>query len=350
MRAAVMEAYGEPLQVHDDWNDPECGPQDVVLEVKACGICRSDHTLWKGGMTWMGIVPPLPSVLGHEYTGVVVEAGAEVTGVREGDRVVSPFCHGCGTCDLCEAGHENVCANLTLPGMHYTGGFAELTKVAHADVNVVRLPEEVSFESAAGMGCRFITAYHGLVDQANVEPDEWVVVFACGGVGLSAVDIASGLGARVVAVSRSPEKLALAEQLGAMHTVVAGPDAVEEVAELTGGGAHVSVDALGAKETAIPAILSLRTRGRHLRLGASNERDAGEIPIPVDVVLFRELTIVGSFGMQASRYPEMLEMVASGAVNPGRLVGDTVGLDDASEVLASMDDYGTRGMEVINRF
>ena len=350
MRAAVMKAYGEPLEIHDDWTDPECGPGDVVLEVKACGICRSDHTLWKGGMTWMGIVPPLPAVLGHEYAGVVVEAGDEVKGFRPGDRVVSPFCHGCGTCEMCESGHENVCSDLTLPGMHYTGGFAALTKVANADLNVVPLPDEIAFASAAGMGCRFITAYHGLVDQARVRPDEWVAVFACGGVGLSAVDIASGLGANVVAVSRSPEKLALAESLGATHTVTAGPTAVEEVVELTGGGAHVSVDALGAKETAIPAILSLRTRGRHLRLGASNAADAGEIPIPVDVVLFRELTIVGSFGMQASRYPEMLEMVSAGRVSPDRLVGDTVALEDASDVLATMDDYGTRGMAVIDRF
>lgn len=350
MRAAVLRAFDEPLEIHDDWSDPECGPRDVVLEVKACGICRSDHTLWKGGMTWMGIVPPLPSVLGHEYAGVVAEAGSEVTGIEVGDRVVSPFCHGCGSCEMCAAGHQNVCSALTLPGIHYTGGFAGFTKVARANVNVVQLPDDVSFEAAAGMGCRFITAYHGLVDQARVRAGEWVAVFACGGVGLSAVDIASGLGANVVAVSRSPEKLALAERLGAAHTVVAGPDAPEEIVELTGGGVHVSVDALGAKETAIPAILSLRTRGRHLRLGASNESDAGVIPIPVDVVLFRELTIVGSFGMQAARYSEMLDLVASGAVDPGRLVGETVGLDDVGEVLGSMDAFGTRGMAVVNRF
>lgn len=350
MKAAVMEAFGEPLKIHDDWTDPECGPKDVVLEVKACGICRSDHTLWKGGMEWVGVVPPLPSVIGHEYCGVVAEAGSEVTGVAVGDRVVSPFCHGCGSCEFCDAGHQNVCANLTLPGMHYTGGFASHTKVANADVNVVGLPDAISFEEAAGMGCRFVTSYHGIVDQAAVKPGEWVAVFACGGVGLSAVDIASALGARVIGVSRSPEKLALAEKLGAEHTVIAGPDAPAEIAELTGGGAHVSVDALGSAETAIPAILSLRPRGRHLRLGASNKKDNGEIAIPVDVLLFRELSIVGSFGMQAARYPEMLDMVESGKVSPNLLVGDTVGLEGTTDVLESMADYDTLGMPVINRF
>jgi D-arabinose 1-dehydrogenase-like Zn-dependent alcohol dehydrogenase len=182
-----------------------------------------------------------------------------------------------------------------------------------------------------------------------VKPGEWVAVFACGGVGLSAVDIASALGARVIAVSRSPEKLALAEKLGAEHTVIAGPDAPREIVELTGGGAHVSVDALGASETAIPAIMSLRTRGRHLRLGGSNKKDDGRIEIPVDVVLFRELSIVGSFGMQAARYPEMFDMVESGKVNPGLLVGNMVGLEDTSEVLASMSTYETVAMPVITQ-
>ncbi len=344
-----MEAFGEPLKVYHDWADPEGGPDDVVLEVKACGICRSDYTLWNGGMTWMGIVPSLPAVLGHEYCGVVAELGSEVTGFAKGDRVVSPFCHACGSCELCDAGHQNVCANLTLPGMHYTGGFASHTKVANADVNVVKLPDAISFPEAAGMGCRFITSYHGIVDQAAVKPGEWVAVFACGGVGLSAVDIASALGARVIAVSRSRKKLTLAEKLGAEHTVTAGPDAPGEIVELTGGGAHVSVDALGASQTAIPAILSLRTRGRHLRLGVSNKKDDGRIGIPVDMVLFRELSIVGSFGMQAARYPEMFDLVESGKVNPGLLVGDTVDLEDASDVLASMSTYETLAMPVITR-
>jgi len=350
MKAAVMEAFGEPLTIHTDWVDPQCGPKDMVLEVKACGVCRSDYTLWNGGLEWMGIVPALPSILGHEYCGIVAEVGSEVRRVAPGDRVVSPFCHGCGACEFCDAGHQNVCANLTLPGIHYTGGFASHTKVANADVNAVPLPAAISFAAAAGMGCRFVTSYHGIVDQATVKEGEWVAVFACGGVGLSAVDIASALGARVIAVSRSPEKLALAEQLGAEHTVTAGPDAPAEIVELTGGGAHVSVDALGSAETAIPAILSLRTRGRHLRLGVSNKQDFGQIGIPVDMLTFREWTIVGSFGMQAARYPEMLALVESGRVNPGLLVGDTVGLEDTSAVLASMRDYETLAMPVITDF
>ncbi len=350
MKALVMEKFGGPLAIRDDWKDPQCGPRDAVIKVEASGICRSDYTLWQGGFEWLGIVPDLPAVLGHEYCGTVAEVGREVKRFKKGDRVVSPFCHACGACDFCRAGHQNLCANLQLPGMHYTGGYATHTKVAHADVNLVSLPAGVTFEEAAGMGCRFITAYHGLVDQAAVKDGEWVAVFACGGVGLAAVNIASALGARVVAVSRNPKKLAAARDLGAAHTVTAGPKAAEEIVEITGGGAHVSVDALGSADTAIPAIMSLRPRGRHLRLGGSNKKERGEIALPVDVILFRELSLIGSFGMQAARFPEMLGMVEAGRLAPKRLVGDRVGLDQVGGVIASMAGYETVAMSVVTRF
>ncbi len=346
MRAAVMEQYGAPLTVKD-WPDPTCGPRDAVLRVEACGVCRSDYTLWRGGMEWLGVVPPLPSVLGHEYCGVVEEVGKDVTGFRKGDRVVSPFCHGCGHCEFCADGHQNVCTSLQFPGMHYTGGFATRTTVGNADVNLVRLPDGIDFPAAAGLGCRYITSYHGIVDQAAVRPGEWVAVFACGGVGLAAVDVASALGANVIAVSRSQEKLALARQLGAVHTITAGPDAPGEVVEFTGGGAHVSVDALGAASTMLPAIMSLRSRGRHLRLGVSNKEDGGQVAIPVDVLTFREIEIIGSFGMQAARYPEMFRMIEAGRLHPGDLVGEQIGLEGVSAVLESMADYDTVAMTVM---
>ncbi|HSM36375.1 MAG TPA: alcohol dehydrogenase catalytic domain-containing protein [Longimicrobiales bacterium] len=350
MKAAVFEQFGEPLEVRDDWPEPECGPRDVVLKVDACGVCRSDHTIWNGGVPWMGIVPELPMVLGHEYCGTIEEVGDQVAGFGRGDRVVAPFNHSCGHCEQCATGHQNICSDLQLPGMHYTGGYAEYTKVSRADVNLVHLPEDVPSEVAAGMGCRYITSYHGIVDRAQVHPGEWVAVFACGGVGLAAVNVASAMGANVIAVSRSPEKLALAEKVGALHTVTAGPDAPDEIHELTGGGAHVSVDALGSATTAIPALLSLRAGGRHLRLGVSNQEEQGKIEIPVDMLTFAELSMVGSFGMQAARFPEMLRMVEAGKLTPELLVGETIALEDAGDVLAAMDDYDTVAMSVITEF
>lgn len=347
MRAAVMEKFGVPLVIHEDWADPECGPGDAVLRVEACGVCRSDFTLWRGGMEWVGIIPPLPSVIGHEYCGVVEEVGREVTRFRPGDRVVSPFCHACGHCEACSHGQQQVCSSMQFPGLHYSGGFAARSTVGRADVNLVKLPDSISFVEAAGMGCRFITAYHGVVDQAAVRPGEWVAVFAMGGVGLSAVDVATAMGANVIAVSRSEEKLALARKLGAVHTVTAGPDAAQHVVELTGGGAHVSIDALGAASTMLPGLFCLRPRGRHLRLGVSNKEDQGQVAVPVDLLPFKELAIIGSFGMQAARYPEMFRMIEAGRLHPGLLVGDRVGLEGVSGVLESMAAYATVAMTVM---
>lgn len=350
MKAAVMEAVGAPLVVHDDWPEPECGSEDVVVEVQANGICLSDHHIWQGGWPWLGIALTPPLVLGHEFCGVVVEVGARVQRFAKGDRVAIPFHHSCGSCAECHAGHHNVCEAVQRPVLDYTGGFGHYAKVAHADVNLVPLPEAISNLEAAAMGCRFMTAWHGIVDRARVEGGEWVAVFGCGGVGLAAVDVAASLGANVVAVSRTPAKLELARSLGAVATVTAGPNATQELIELTRGGAHVSVDALGDAETALPALGCLRSRGRHLRLGVSSRRQQGTIPLPVDLMVFRELQLIGSLGMPAWRYPAMLRMVEAGRLHPGRLVTGTIPIAEAGAALSRMGSYSGVGMTVITQW
>jgi D-arabinose 1-dehydrogenase-like Zn-dependent alcohol dehydrogenase len=160
---------------------------------------------------WVGFVPPLPTVLGHEFCGVSEEVGPEVKRFRKAQRVVTPFHHFCGVCESCRAGHQNVGSDLQLPGFHYSGGYGQYAQVGRADVNLVPLPNELSFEVAASMGCRLVTAFHGVVHQADVKPGEWVAVFGCGGVGLAAVEIANALGSNVIAVSRGKAKLVLAE-------------------------------------------------------------------------------------------------------------------------------------------
>jgi threonine dehydrogenase-like Zn-dependent dehydrogenase len=173
----------------------------------------------------------------------------------------------------------------------------------------------------------------------------------CGGVGLAAIDVAQALGANVIAVSRTAAKLELAKELGAVATVNASGDKVaEQIIEMTGGGAHVSVDALGDAATAIPALYSLRARGRHLRLGTSSKDQGGHINIPVDLILFKELSVIGSLGMQAARYPAMLRMVESGKLTPGKLVTGTVPIEQAGDVLAAMGSSGPIGARVINQW
>src|SRR5581483_4364598 len=207
MKAAVMEGVREPLVVRDV-PDPEPPSHGVVLRVEANGICRSDWHLWMGDWSWFGLRVPLPHVLGHEFCGVVEEVGRDVVRWRAGERVLVPFSAGEGTCEWCRSGYQNLCDTLLTPGVVSWGGYARRAAVPFADVNLVRLPESVDFVEGASMGCRYMTAFHAIVDQAGVRAGEWVAVHGCGGVGLSAIQIATALGANVVAVDVSDEKLA----------------------------------------------------------------------------------------------------------------------------------------------
>ena len=223
---------------------------------------------------------------------------------KVGDRVTTPFVLACGRCRACARGDGQVCEDQLQPGFTQWGSFADLVALPRADVNLVRVPDEVPAEIAAGLGCRFATAYRAVAHVARVQPGETVVVHGCGGVGLSAVMVAVALGARVLAVDPDPTSLALAEQLGA----------VPVPAELD-GGADVTIDAYGSPANLAASVASLRPRGRHVQVGLLGGADA--LP-PVDMgrVLGQELQLLGSHGMPASDYPEMLARVADGTLDP----------------------------------
>ena len=240
--------------------DPEPAPDGVVIQVAATGLCRSD---WHG---WMGHDPDihLPHVPGHELAGVIQAVGREVRHWQIGDRVTVPFVGGCGHCPQCLAGHHQVCDTQFQPGFTHWGSFAEYVAVGYADVNLVRLPAWLDFATAASLGCRFVTSFRAVVDQGRVTAGQWVAVHGCGGVGLSAIMIAAALGAQVVAIDIDEAKLALARSLGAVATVNGATSAnvVAEVRELTGGGAHLSLDALGHPTTCFNSVANLRKRGQ----------------------------------------------------------------------------------------
>jgi D-arabinose 1-dehydrogenase-like Zn-dependent alcohol dehydrogenase len=346
MRAAVMTAYREPLEIRDV-ADPRPGDDDAVIRVEACGICRSDWHLWQEDWSWVGVSVPLPRVPGHEFGGTVVDVGKNVKRFSVGDRVTIPFHLACGQCEFCSTGRSNICQAFGFLGAHTDGGYGELACIPQADANLVRLPGGVTPAVAAALGCRYMTAYHGLVDQARLRPGEWVAVFGIGGVGLATVQIARALGAQVIAVSRTRAKLDLAAREGAVATFTAGDEAVAGIRELTGGGAHLAVDALGSSATAIPGLLSLRKGGRHLFLGGTGKEDKGIIGIPVDAMLFQELSFHASLGCPTTSYPGLLSMVASGALQPERLVESTVDVGGVNGVLTRMSDFRTSGFNVI---
>ncbi len=345
MRAAVYEKFEERPEIRLV-ADPVASANGVVISVKACGVCRSD---WHG---WMGNDPDivLPHVPGHELAGVVAETGKNVGKWQPGDRVTVPFVCGCGECGQCRSGNQQVCDRQFQPGFTAWGAFAEYVAVEYADENLVRLPDDLEFVTAASLGCRFITSYRALVDQAKIKEGEWIAVFGCGGVGLSAIMISKAFGCRVVAVDLKESKFALAKSIGADLTVNAALEpAVEAIREATGGGAHVSIDAIGSPHAAHDSLSSLRKRGKHIQIGIM-EKDEHDVAVPMNLVIANELAILGSHGMQAHRYPEMLGMIESGRLKPELLIGGRVSLDESLDLLINMGAFPGTGVTVIDSF
>jgi alcohol dehydrogenase len=342
MRAIVFEEFGGPVEIRSV-PDPAPPPGGVVVEVHATGLCRSDWHAWAGHDDGVR----LPHVPGHELVGVVAAVGAGVQRWAVGDRVTTPFVCGCGICQWCRAGQAQVCPDQTQPGFTHWGSFAEYVALHAADTNLVAVPQDIGDAAAAGLGCRFATAYRAVKARANVQRDEWVTVVGVGGVGLSAVQVAVAVGAKVVAVDRTPAALALARRLGATHTVSADDDVAARVHQLTDGGSHVAVDAVGSATACADAIHSLRRHGRHVQVGLLPNVD-GHPAVPMDRVIAWELDVLGSHGMANIDYPEMLASVASGALRPQALVDRTVGLTDGARLLALLGAAAPVGVTVIN--
>lgn len=346
MKAVLFEAFGETPAIRTV-PDPTPSPEGVVVKVAATGLCRSD---WHG---WMGHDPDirLPHVPGHELAGTIVAVGRQVTRWREGNRVTVPFVAGCGRCVECASGNQQVCESQFQPGFSAWGSYAEYVALDFADINLVALPESMEFTTAASLGCRFVTAFRAVVDQGRVTPGEWVAVHGCGGVGLSAIMIASAMGANVVAVDLTDDKLDFARKAGAVASVNAANTAsvVRAVRDITSGGAHVSIDALGHPTTCFNSISNLRRRGRHVQVGLMLADHAAP-KIPMARVIAHELEIRGSHGMQAFRYDAMLQMIHSGRLKPEILVNRRISLDEAPAALMAMDRFEGIGMGVIDRF
>lgn len=346
MKAALFTSFQSRLKI-ENVPDPILSEDSVVIRVKATGICRSD---WHGWMGHDGDVQ-LPHVPGHELAGIVEAVGKKVQRWKIGDRVTVPFCVGCGTCSQCNNGNQQICDNYFQPGFTAWGSFAEFVNIKYADENLVRLPEQMDFVEAASLGCRFITSFRAVVDQGRVREGEWVAVLGCGGVGLSAIMIANAMGANVVAIDIDDKKLDFAKSAGAVFTINSKKvdNLPKAIKNLTSGGAHLSIDALGSQQTCRDAILSLRKRGRHVQIGLLAGKEA-DPPIPMGTVLSKELEIIGSHGMQAHRYPKMMEMILAGKLQPKKLIGRKVNLEEGANILTKMNEYPSTGVIVIDEF
>lgn len=344
MRAVVVDEVRARPEVCEV-PAPEAPDGGVVVEVHATGLCRSDWHAWAGheDISW-------PHVPGHELAGAVLAIGAGVEDWRPGDRITVPFVCGCGRCRWCAQGDPQVCPQQEQPGFTHWGSFAEQVALHAADANLVAIPEGVSDQAAAILGCRFATAYRGLASRARLVPGETLAVVGAGGVGLSAVMIGHALGAEVIAVDRSQAALAIARDLGATHTILTSEesdDVPARIAELTGGGADVAVDAVGSEQTCAAAIHSIRRRGRHVQIGLLPPVH-GHPRVPMDRVIAWELDVLGSHGMAAGAYPEMLALIAEGRLDPEKLVARTIGLAETADALPGMGRDPHAGMTMID--
>ncbi len=343
MRAAILRAYRADLAI-ETTPDPVCTPDGVVLRVLACGICRSD---WHG---WVGEHPKVKpgAIPGHEYCGEVVEAGP-LAKWMPGDRVIAPFILACGQCPECHSGQTTTCRAQRVPGFGEPGAYAEYVSAPHAH-NLTRLPESLSPALAAGLGCRVTTAWHALTGRANLQAGEWLAVHGTGGVGLSLLLLGRAMGARVIVVDVVPEKLQHALSLGAEAAVDARQgDVAAQIIEITKGGAHVSVEALGIAQTVNGSIGCLRPLGRHVQVGLPTGHLA-QMQIDMNAVYMKQLALFGTRGMPAWRYPSLLGLIETGRVDVRPLVAREVALSGASAELRAFDGPMGPGVAVITDF
>lgn len=342
MRAAVVREFKEDLSI-ETVADPACPANGVVLEVAACGVCRSDYHGWTGGH------PKVQngSILGHEYCGTVVEAGAQ-SKHKVGDRLIAPFILACGSCPSCQTGVSNACADQIVPGFGTPGAYAEYVAVPF-DHNLVHLPETMTPALAAGLGCRVTTAWHALTDRAAVAAGEWVAVHGTGGIGLSVLLLAKMLGCQVVVVDVVDEKLEHAVRHGADATVnAAREDVAEAIREITKGGAQVSIEALGIEQTTNASIDCLATLGRHVQVGMPS--GDGLMTVNMRGIYTKQLSFYGTRGMPSWKYPRLLDMIERGKVDISPMVAREVALEDASAELRAMSGPTSPGTAVITRF
>lgn len=346
MKAIIYEEFGGELFLNNV-TDPTPENHGCVIKVFATGLCLSDWHGWKGHDKDI----KLPHVPGHELAGIVEAVGKDVRNFQIGDRVTVPFVGGCGKCSDCSSGNHQICMNQFQPGFTHWGSYAEYVGIHYADTNLVKLPDEISFVTAASLGCRFATAFRAVIDQGKVSGGQWVAVHGCGGVGLSAIMIARAQGAQVIAIDINQAALEMAKKMGA--SIVLNSREVENlseaVLELTKGGAHVSLDAIGTQDTLLNSVRNLRKRGKHVQVGIMEPNETMS-KIPIDLLIAKELEVLGSHGMQAHRYNDMINMIQCGVLKPDQLISEEVSLHDALQYLPKMREISKPGIKVITKF
>jgi 2-desacetyl-2-hydroxyethyl bacteriochlorophyllide A dehydrogenase len=340
MKAVRLVEVGQPLRMQEV-PLPAVGDKDVLVRVKAAGICHSD-VHYRAGTSPAG---PLPLTLGHEVAGIVEEPGPQVTNVKAGDRVCIHYLATCGDCYYCSMGSEQFCVEGSMIGKHRDGGYAEY--IVMPARSVVPLPDEMPFEQGAALMCSSSTSFHAL-RKSRLESGETVAVFGIGGLGMSAIQIARAFGAlEVYAVDINEEKLKLAEKYGAIPVNAAQTDPVTEIQRLTRAkGVDVALELIGLPQTMRQAVQSLAVFGRAVLVGITDK------PFEVDSyrgLLGKEAEIIGSSDHLLSELPSLIEFTRRGWLDLSDVVTRTIPLDAdmINETLDALEQFGSDVRTVI---
>lgn len=333
MKAIRLVEIGQPLEMQEIPR-PEVGPQDVLVRVRAAGICHSD-VHYRAGTSPVRSLPVTP---GHEVAGVIEEVGSDVTTRSPGDRVCLHYLVTCGHCRYCNMGREQYCVEGAMIGKHRDGGYAEYIVVPAR--NAVPLAEEVPFEEGAILMCSSSTSFHAL-RKSELQAGESVAVFGVGGLGMSAIQLAQIMGALdVYAVDINAERLALAESLGAIPVNAAENDPVETLQELTDGlGVDVALELIGFPETMRQSVRALGVFGRAVIAGIS--RKPFEI-YSYGELLGKEAEVKGSDDHLLSELPLLVEFVRRGLLDLSDVITRTVPLEaeEINAVMNELEEFG----------
>ncbi|MGB8593591.1 MAG: zinc-dependent alcohol dehydrogenase [Candidatus Acidiferrales bacterium] len=304
MKAAVLHEFKTPL-VLEEVSQPQIRPDEVLIEIEACGVCHSDLHVADGDWVQLAGIVKKPLILGHEIAGRVVERGAEVRNLSIGERVGVPWIHRtCGVCEFCREGNENLCIKQQITGVTVDGGYAEYVTAPAA--HALPIPDGVSSIEAAPLFCAGVTVYRAL-NQSGIVSGQRLAVFGIGGLGHLAVQIGKALGAEIIAIDVAEEKLALAKSLGAAHTMdAASPDTIKRLRAL--GGVHTAIVTSAAKSAYDMAFYSLRPTGTLLVVGLPAEN----ICFPPILMASGEVRIRASAVGTRQDVREVLSMAAAG--------------------------------------
>jgi 6-hydroxycyclohex-1-ene-1-carbonyl-CoA dehydrogenase len=323
MKAAVFYGPNQPLKI-EEVPTPEPAPGQVLIKTAACGVCHTDlHYIDHGVPTFKK--PPL--ILGHEPSGTIAGLGQDVSGFKEGDKVLAPAVLTCGNCEFCRTGRENICAAMVMFGNNIDGAYAEYFLAPAKDI--FHLPDDIPLQEGSIIADAISTPFHAIKNRAQVMPGDTVVVLGCGGVGINLVQIAAAVGGSVIAVDISPEKLEWAKKLGADITINPSDDEkwTKSVKKLTGGGADIAIEAIGNPSTIETAFNTLRSGGRLVVLGYTHK----DISLNAGKIMFREMEIVGSLGCRPVDYPKLIELCRLGKIKVKELVTGRFPLDKIND-------------------